>query len=167
MLLQLFKREHHCCLQPELPWRLLMVGGPLIRILFHLIILRNSEHFPSESHHSLLTSAVEVSLREREKTLEMFDFSWIGEKNKSVNITNLTAKPSSSLQKPTNDEGKKTSSWMFLRDYLWLKKAQGMVGRVSLSRGLHMPRGRKLALHHGQTVYLKRTPWLFNAWKGK
>ncbi|XP_023581345.1 microcephalin isoform X2 [Trichechus manatus latirostris] len=53
-----------------------------------------------------------LSKNERGSILKMSDFSFMGKKSIPVDITDLTAKTSSSLQTPTNDEGNTTLSFM-------------------------------------------------------
>ncbi|XP_042637883.1 microcephalin [Orycteropus afer afer] len=53
-----------------------------------------------------------LSKSERASVLKMSDFSYMGKNSRSADITDLTAKSSSSLQKPTNYEGNTTLSFM-------------------------------------------------------
>ncbi|KAM9201214.1 microcephalin [Dugong dugon] len=53
-----------------------------------------------------------LSKNERGSILKMSDFSFMGKKSIPVDITDLTAKTSSSLQTPANDEGNTTLSFM-------------------------------------------------------
>ncbi|XP_027629112.1 microcephalin isoform X2 [Tupaia chinensis] len=74
---------------------------------------RNVENLPPKaqpSSPSLFNCRKSLSKRERASILEKSYFSCISIKNRSVDITDLTAKASSSPQTPTNDEGNITSS---------------------------------------------------------
>uniref|UniRef100_A0A2I3TWT4 Microcephalin n=2 Tax=Pan troglodytes TaxID=9598 RepID=A0A2I3TWT4_PANTR len=74
---------------------------------------RNSENLPPESQ--LPSSPAQFSCRslskkERTSIFEMSDFSCVGKKTRTVDITNFTAKTISSPQKTGNGEGRATSS---------------------------------------------------------
>ncbi|XP_023373337.1 microcephalin [Otolemur garnettii] len=73
---------------------------------------RNSESLSQSQPPSspALFSCKSLSKRERTSILEMSDFSCLGKKTTSASITDLIAKPSSNLQKTTNDENGTTSS---------------------------------------------------------
>ncbi|XP_062930698.1 microcephalin isoform X3 [Cynocephalus volans] len=90
---------------------------------------RNSENLLPESQPSSspaqFNSRRSLSKRERTIVLEMSDFSCIGEKPLSVNITNLTAKTSSTTQKPANDEGNTTLHCMTCGETLAAEETPG------------------------------------------
>ncbi|XP_045142637.1 microcephalin isoform X2 [Echinops telfairi] len=75
---------------------------------------RNSKHLLSEFQSSLspvqFKCRSSLSKNERAYVLEMSDFSCMGKKSRTVDIANLTAKTSSSLQKPASDEGRSSLS---------------------------------------------------------
>nr|XP_044616600.1 microcephalin isoform X7 [Equus asinus] len=77
---------------------------------------RNSENLlpgcQSSSRPAQFYCRRNLSKRERTTVLEMSDFSCIGKNPGSIGITNLIAKTSSSLQRPTNDERNTTLGFM-------------------------------------------------------
>ncbi|XP_012638668.1 microcephalin [Microcebus murinus] len=75
---------------------------------------RNSENLPQSQPSSSPAhfSCRSLSKRERTSILEMSDFSCLGKKLRSVSISNLITKPSSSLQKTGNGEVCTTLNFM-------------------------------------------------------
>ncbi|XP_075412540.1 microcephalin isoform X2 [Tenrec ecaudatus] len=75
---------------------------------------RNSKHLLSEFQSPLSPVLFKcrrsLSKNERAYALEMSDFSCMGKESSTVDITNLTAKTSSSLQRPASDEGSSSLS---------------------------------------------------------
>ncbi|XP_020037191.2 microcephalin isoform X2 [Castor canadensis] len=106
--LQLFKLERHLPTMATAALESPDAGGSSYEDYFSPNNLKERSPRPLPSHFACGS----LSKRERTSILGMADFSCIGEKPSTVNITDLTAKPSFSLQKPTNDKGNTTSASM-------------------------------------------------------
>ncbi|KAL2761564.1 microcephalin isoform 3, partial [Daubentonia madagascariensis] len=98
---------------------------------------RNSENLPQSQPPSSPAhfSCRSLSKRERTSILEMSDFSCLGKKPRSVNITDLIAKPSSSLQKTANDEGSTTLSCMTSKETFATEETPGCCRQAGPSQG--------------------------------
>uniref|UniRef100_A0A8C9DPV6 Microcephalin n=1 Tax=Prolemur simus TaxID=1328070 RepID=A0A8C9DPV6_PROSS len=112
--LQLFKSENSLQFMPRSGAETLDCGESSYDDYFSPDNLkeRNSENPPQSQPPSSPAhfSCRSLSKRERTSILEMSDFSCLGKKLRSVNISNLIVKPSSSLQKTGNGEVSTTLS---------------------------------------------------------